>query len=76
MCGAFYAGANFALLFVRFLPVLALSAAVFDQPTLSAFEESLIERLFEHVAIGTHFSLRSTSRLMYFGYVPPAGSIV
>jgi hypothetical protein len=47
------------LLFVRFLPVLplALPAAVFDHPTLSAFEEFLIECLFEHVAIGTHFSL-------------------
>jgi hypothetical protein len=36
---------------------LALPAAVSDQPTLPAFEESLIERIFEHVAIGTHLFL-------------------
>jgi hypothetical protein len=54
----------FALLLVRFMPMLSLTlaAAILDQPTLSAFEETAFDCIFEHIAIGAHFAFREIGR--------------
>jgi hypothetical protein len=68
-CKSFLRSCFFALLLVRFFPVLPLTfaAAVLGQPTLPAFEETVFERLCEHVAIGTHLpSVRLVEALTCF----------